>query len=151
MNPSDATPTPSPSPTLKTPFIAFALPKPGMEISPEDCEPQLVVLSWKFATIPQPRLLYLLNRVDAVVKALEKWATAAKEIIKTSVEGADSMKVGDQKILEAEPGALIPVFTKRERTGLDSEKIKEEMGEAWYAAHCKTTEYFELRFKKPGT
>lgn len=37
---------------------------------------------------------------------------------------------------------------KKSRTSLDTGKVKEEMGDEWYQAHCKTTEYEELRITR---
>jgi hypothetical protein len=40
------------------------------------------------------------------------------------------------------------VVAERGRTDIDRERVKEEMGEEWWADHCKTTTYQEIRFKK---
>ena len=37
---------------------------------------------------------------------------------------------------------------ERERTSLDSTRVKEEMGMTWYEEHCKSTSYIELRIAK---
>ena len=34
------------------------------------------------------------------------------------------------------------------RTGLDTQTVKEEMGEEWYAEHCKVTSYQQINTKR---
>jgi alpha-L-fucosidase len=123
----------------------FAVGKPGMDYSIADHHYTGTVLTWKFATIAQKDLIDQVAAVNAEMAKLKKWVEAAKEILKTY---APAMLVGDTKPVNG--SIWVASYSKRSRSGLDGDAVKAEMGDAWWAAHCKDTEFVEIRFKKIG-
>lgn len=75
-------------------------------------------------------------------KSLEAFDNAAKIALDTRFGTYEDAT----KPLEVSAYHFRMSMSLRSRTGLDSEKIKAEMGEKWVAEHSKTTSYKEFRF-----
>ena len=139
----NAQPQPEQKFTLEVPVVTV----PGQEeIAKENLsitrfDPRL--LSWRFASMNLENLTDDIAKTMRFVAALEKWTKAAKEAYSRRLrEPEDKLTPTIQKGLEFQA-----IYSKRERTDIDRDRIKTEMGADWYAAHCKTSSYFEMRFR----
>lgn len=129
-------------------FPVFAVGKPGINYQQANVQFSPTLLLWNLATQTTTQLEDQLVTVMKVQAQVDKWIEAVKDILKSRSD-LPELKPGDQFIPpEPHSSGWIPTYTKRERTGIDSELLKTKYGDAWFAEHCKTTEYIEIRFKK---
>ncbi len=125
---------------------AFNVGKPGIDYTQFNHTFTGTVLTWDFATKSQAEVISMAAKVAKHISGLEKWLEMAKGLVKA---------VGEKEVTEAGlskeyagVGTTIATVSCRERTGLDTDKIKTEMGEEWVKTHSKTTTYYEVRFKE---
>lgn len=120
--------------------------KPGIDYSAYNHKFDGVVLGWQFAKMTDEELIAGAAALSKSISAQEKWLEAVKEILKDRNKASVPL-AGDTAEVKGAAG-WVGTISHRERTGLDSELIKTTYGDAWYAKHCKTTDYYEIRFKK---
>lgn len=96
----------------------------------------------KLAQLTDVALIDSVGVVRQSKKDLEAFDNAAKIALDTRFGTYEDAT----KPLEVSAKHYNMVMSLRSRTGLDSEKIKAEMGEEWVANHSKTTSYKEFRF-----
>jgi len=130
-------------------FLTYAAGKPGFDYSNVDVIFSGEMLSWKFAEMPQSAIISKVASVSKYISALEKWVEMAKDILKNDPI-KETIVVGDTKEVKGLDG-WIATYAHRERTGIDTELLKSKFGDAWFAEHCKTTDYYEIRFKQEKT
>jgi hypothetical protein len=125
---------------------AFAVGKPGIDYLPFNHTFTGTVLTWDFATKTPAEVISMAAKVAKHISALEKWLEMAKGLVKG---------IGEKEVLEpglskdyAGEGTTYATVSCRERTGIDTERLKTEFGDAWFASYSKTTEYYEIRFKE---
>jgi len=126
-------------PVVLNPGDTAGDPNDGFELVPE-------FLEFKFGKQETAPLIDQVARANTALASITKWVKAAKVILgKRFVVPTDS----DSPTIN--PGVkFVGVYSKRTRNALDQERVKEEMGEEWFALHCKETSYFEMRFKPVG-
>lgn len=130
--------------------VAFIVLKPGINVADVDTKelnPVVMMLDFQFGVKTDEELIDLIPQIDAKLKGLAKWIEAAKGVLKSRLKAPEN--VGDVSITRAH--TFEAVYSKRQRISLNTELVKQEMGEEWYAEHCMTTEYEELRFKSLPT
>ena len=121
--------------------------KPG--IDPEEFAkqyyPELTadVLGWMFAKVPTDQFVDSIARAKKFHAVLEKWIKSANEAMKAKV---DLPSIVNESTTTR--GTLyMAVTTLRERVDIDRDKVKTDMGEEWYAAHCTPVQYTEIRYR----
>lgn len=127
-------------------FPVYVAGKPGFDYSNVEASFNGEILSWKFATMSQAEIIAKLAVVSKYVSMLDKWIETAKEVLKANPI-KETIVVGDTKEVAGING-WIATYAHRERTGIDTELLKSKFGDAWFAEHCKTTDYYEIRFKQ---
>lgn len=133
----------------KLTFLTYAAGKPGFDYSNVEVVFSGEMLSWKFAEMSQSAIIAKVASVSKYISALEKWVEMAKDILKNDPI-KETIVVGDTKEVKGLDG-WIATYAHRERTGIDTELLKTKFGDVWFAAHCKTTDYYEIRFKQEKT
>lgn len=152
MNPnSNPNSNPNPISAIDTRPIqqwpTFVVGKPGIDYSKFRAESQPTVLSWNIADRlknDRPQLLIDCVKVAKQIKELEKWLEMVKEGLKDEYKGS-LKEIGMSADLSI-GNAKYATVSYRSRVGLDTEKIKAEMGDEWVNAHSKETEYYEVRW-----
>jgi hypothetical protein len=124
----------------------YVVGKPAFNYAPFDHQFHGTILDWNFAGMTREQMIAKCAQVSKYMSTLEKWVETAKTILKDQAP-ALGLKVGDAKEVSGAAG-WVANYAYRERISLDTEAVKAEMGEAWFAAHCKSTEYYEIRFKQ---
>lgn len=127
-------------------FAVWAVGKPGFDYSPIKVEFSGQLLRWDLANLTKSEMIGQAGRVAKHISALEKWLEAVKEILKAEAPGL-APKVGDSKEVLGGDG-MAATFSHRSRVGIDNDLLKTKYGDAWFAAHCKETEYYEIRWKE---
>lgn len=61
------------------------------------------------------------------------------------------MRTGNRQEVTSTHETFVATFATSERLALDQQRVKEEMGEDWWFAHCKLTEVETLRIKVAAT
>lgn len=128
-------------------WTVFLAGKPGFDYSTIDVRAIPLMLNWKFAELSNEEIIGTCGRLAKQIASTEKWLEAAKEILKERLLKDRTINVGSG--LEFSGSMQIAAtLSKRERTGIDTERLKADFGDAWYASYCKTTEYYEIRWKE---
>lgn len=120
--------------------------KPGQDFAdfdPNAYEIDLQPYSFKFAQRTDKEIIDEMGTLNVLAKACEKWLATAKDVLKGRLKMPEV--VGDNVVVPG--GSYFATVSLKAREDIDRELIKKEMGEDWYAAHCKRTEYTELRIK----
>jgi hypothetical protein len=121
----------------------YAVCKPGTDPDDVHVVPNLIKLGFQFGKMEPGEIVEAIALASAYSKALDKWTEAAKEALKPKLEAP--AEVGQKTVT---PGVTYEAhYSLEARVALDQEKIKNEMGPDWVAAHSKRTEYYKLMFK----
>lgn len=136
-----ATPTPSIS------WTVFLAGKPGFDYSKVSINTIPIMLNWKFAEQTNEEIIGTCGRLAKQITSTEKWLEAAKEVLKARLLEGRTINVGSG-VEFAGTMQIGATLSKRERTGIDTERLKADFGDAWYASYCKMTEYYEIRWKE---
>lgn len=93
----------------------------------------------------KPKNLSFQEQIDIAgeLSEIRKFLTLCEDFLKESLKGSRQEDEWEDCGLRFQA-----VKVKRTRTSLDSALVKQEMGDEWYQAHCKTTEYEELRITR---
>ena len=126
-------------------FPALCVIAPGSDPGAIAAVPIIEKLDFKFALQTDEALIDKYGKVNNALKALEKWAEAAKGILKERLP---------QPEIEAptiRSGAVyVAEYTKSTRTALSNELVKAFVGEEKYPSLCTTTEVLTLKVKAVG-
>lgn len=120
----------------------FVIVPPGVTADMVEVEANVQKIDFNFAEKSEQEMIDNMALVNSQQAALEKWLKTAKEVMKArlvapALAGEFTRATGTNFEVN---------YWKKERTDVDRQAIIAEMGEEWYANHCKTTEYYELRF-----
>lgn len=127
---------------MKRQVNLFVVVPPGSTSDAIEIEANIQKIDFNFAEKSEKEMIDSMALVNAQQAALEKWLKTAKEVMKARLVAP--AKTGE--FTQATGTKFEVSFWKKERTDVDRQAIITEMGEEWYAAHCRTTEYYELRF-----
>lgn len=127
-------------------FPAYVVVKPGVNPDSINVEVEVVKLSYAFADMSDQALIDLAEEVDLSLKALAKWNTTAREILKERL--TKPQQAGDTVITNGVRFAAH--YAMKARVAIDQEAVRTEMGDQWWADHCKRTEFYELRIRPIG-
>jgi|SRR5690606_27143570 len=102
---------------------------------------QLTRENWR--DILKPSKFTVQEQIDMVgeLQEIRKFAGMCEDVLREALKAREGEWEDHGLRFQA-------VKLMRSRTGLDSAKVKEDMGDEWYNAHCKTTEYEELRITR---
>ena len=117
--------------------------KPGQDPSTVTGDVDIQKLHFKFAEMSDQELIDLAAGVGKSLNAMEKWHKSAVDILKGRLVVPQA--VGEVTTTQAEK--YIAHYSKEARVDIDRESVKKDMGDDWYAAHCKRLEYVKLSFK----
>ena len=126
----------------KVEFPALCVVAPGGD--PEAISPIPVVekLDFRFALLSDETLIDQYGKVNNALKGLEKWAEAAKGILKERLPAPEILTPTVRS-----GSAYTAEYTKTERIALSQERVKEFVGAEIYLSLCTTTEVFTLKIK----
>jgi len=107
----------------------------------------------KPATLTDAQLVDEISTLRRHMKVLERREKLLVEALKSRHKNFEFIQPGteDYHINGREFGCT-PIMVVQKR--LDSEAVKEEMGEAWWEDHCKELRFVQLRFgaiEEPGS
>lgn len=130
----------------------FVVVAPGVDPASVEFEPEFTLLDFKFGTREPGELIDQVKEVQEHMAALEKWAEAAKVVLKQKL---DKPTAENPELVT--PGKRFEAhYVRTVRVDVDREKVKAHFGEEVYARdYCKHGEVFMLKFKPitqtPGT
>jgi hypothetical protein len=123
-------------------FPALCVVAPGADPGSISPFPVIEKLDFKFSLRTDEQLVDQYGKANAAIKALEKWAEAAKGVLK---ERLPQPEIEAPTICSGE--RYVAEYTKSERTALSNERVKKFVGEEVYPSLCTTTEVLTLKVK----
>lgn len=119
----------------------FLIVAPGQDPAGVGVTPEVVKLGWKFAEFDRGDLIDQVKEVDTHMKALEKWCEAARGVLK------QTLPVPNQDLPETvTPGKKYEAhFIWSIRRDIDRDTVRKDMGDSWYASHCKESPILTLK------
>ena len=123
--------------------------KPGFSYDRIDCTASVTILPWNFAQQGDGTLIQQCATLSKQIAQMEKWLDAAKTILKDRAKKALTLKHGEAYDFAVQTSDEWKAkLACSERLTLNSEALKEEYGDAWYAKWCKSTDVYTLTFSK---
>ena len=123
--------------------------KPGFSYEDVNCTASVTILPWNFAQQDDSTLIQQCATLSKQIAQMEKWLDAAKTILKDRAKKVSVLKHGEAYNFAVAQGVTWKAkLACSERLTLNSEALKEEYGDAWYAKWCKSTDVYTLTFSK---
>ena len=123
--------------------------KPGFSYDRIECTASVTILPWNFAQQSDSTLIQQCATLSKQIAQMEKWLDAAKTILKDRAKKALTLKHGEAYDFSVQTSDKWKAkLACSERLTLNSEALKEEYGDAWYAKWCKSTDVYTLTFSK---
>ena len=121
--------------------------KPGFSYDHIECTASVTILPWNFAQQDDSTLIQQCAILSKQIAQMEKWLDAAKIILKDRAKKALTLKHGEAYNFSVQTSDKWKAkLACSERLTLNSEALKEEYGDAWYAKWCKSTDVYTLTF-----